>query len=171
VSGTLIVAVVAVGLSAASIAWQASTFVLSGARVRVGLRHGGLDVKSGRSVLLEFPRRRNRERVIDDPSYIDVFAIAVTSSGRTDVDIVSWGFEFMLDTSVWLHGADGGLNLTLPHRLRHGSQCALYLTDEDVQSAVDAVVAPGAVRVRGWVSLGNGKNVYTAPVVLDKSPP
>lgn len=168
-SGALIVAIVAVGLSAASIAWQASTFLLSGARVKVELRYGHLDSRSGDSVLLPFPPHGSRPDNEPEPGYIAVVALAVTNSGRTDVDIASWGLEFELDEKAWMYGASGGLNPPLPHRLLHGSQRGLYLADADVQSAVDGLVAPKSVEVCAFVSLGNGKSVRTASVVLEKS--
>jgi hypothetical protein len=161
---TLALAIAGVVLALASLAWQASAFLLAGSRVRVRLRYGGLGPE-GDSIVWNFGERPNDFPLPD--TYTEVVVIEVTNSGRTDVDVLAWGVE--VPPGITVSGSSGdGLNPPLG-RLQHGSQRNWFVEYEAFQSIVDNALALGPIRATGLVRLANGKTKRGKPTLMEKT--
>lgn len=158
---TLIVAIVAVALACASLAWQGASFVLSGSRVRVKLRRGairrGLPGGTARIAGPLNPRLDDYEIMRRQGFTDEVLIVEVRNVGRMAVSVESvsldaddgWGFAHPGDPE----------NATLPHRLEAGSRQSWHIALEPLQAIVDL---DRKVR-KAWmtVELGTGKALRT----------
>ncbi len=148
---TLVLALLGVVLAVVSLAWQAVTFFLSGARVKTKLLLGGLG--PGGAILWEV----GPEGAELSPDDLPVVAVEVTNSGRTDIDVVGWGLDYgrglTFVPSPWWP------NKELPFRLKHGSQQTWFVKRADADHAANAVGKAQAVT--GFVRLGTGRTERT----------
>ncbi len=149
---TLVLAVLGVVLGVSSLVWQAVTFVLTGARVTVKLLNAA--VQDGGA--LTWPVGGSGGPV-PPPGSALALGVEVTNSGRTDVDVVSWGLDF--GEGIVLVPGEWWPNAKLPHRLQHGSQRTWFTQARDVQSVPNA--RRKEVSVSGFVRLGDGRTVRT----------
>src|SRR3954451_16923534 len=132
---SLIVAIVGVTLASASLAWQAASFALSGHRVRVELRRGGIRRGPGGTARLAGPLSPSasqvqmmREQGFND----DLVIVEVRNVGRMAVSIESvsinadddWGFSYLSDPE----------NPSLPHRLEAGSKESWHIALAPLQA-------------------------------------
>ncbi len=156
---TLVIAVVGLVLSVASLTWQVSTFLLSGARVRCELRHVG--VAPGRTWASVPPRNPLRlPPELTEQGFTDErLAVIARNVGRLPVSVERYALMF---------GA--GINFgsvrpeshepQLPHRLEPGEQATWMLSLAEARDIVSHA-RKGPQRAWMTVELGNGKTVRT----------
>lgn len=159
----LSVAIVSLVLAALSLGWQIAQFLLTGARVRAGLKAGLLG--SGGALVWPVTTRqvdveRYRQQGFTDP----VFAIEVRNTGRMSIAVEQvkvrfegWGAEF--------HEPEAPYNPPSPTRLEPHSSKTWYVNADTVKaaarSAIEAGMATRPLRACGVAALGDGKRVTT----------
>ena len=114
---TLVIAVVGLALAAASLAWQAATFALTGSRVKAEILHGAL----GRGGLVTSPPDKwtpNSRAVLASQGFSqEVVAVEVRNVGRMPATVQK--VTAYLDNGVGLVQEQS--NKPLPCRLEAGS--------------------------------------------------
>lgn len=163
---TLVIAIVGVVLAAASLSWQAATFVLSGHRVRVSLRYGAIRREPlGRAIRTTAPLTVDaaHARMMAEQGFTEPVLVAlVRNVGRMAVSIErveagfddGWSFSRLEDPE----------NAPLPYRLEPGASEAWHVEAEPLQMVVDADGQPR--RARMTVALGTGSVLRTKESVL-----
>jgi hypothetical protein len=158
-TAALIVAIVSLVLAAGSLAWQAASFALSGARVKVALRHGAVGPGGA---LTSQPGKFDVRRAAEEGFTLEVLAIEIINVGRMGVSVTRIGTRF--SNGMGFFETTNRLNPGLPFRLDPQTNQTFYVSMEPVRAAVysaQEVLGAGVVRVRGTVELGNGKTVQT----------
>lgn len=130
---TLIIAVLGLALSVASLTWQAATFVLSGSRVRADLKHGAANAAGaltgppGSSPLMSLVAQGFTEEVL---------GIEVRNLGRlaATVDRVQAALAGGMKLDL-LHDVAGP---QLPHRLEPQSAASWFMPAAPIRRAVAA---------------------------------
>jgi hypothetical protein len=139
VDASLIVSLVALGLSVVSIGWQAWTWRRSGAVVKV-------------TASQSFPVFGSD---VGDPHV----SVTATNKGRSPVTVNSWGFETPTGNKIFVT-QPLSWSTPLEHRLEPGTEASWYaVTEEIVNTCRD-----NGVRyqdLRAWVRLGTGRRVYS----------
>jgi hypothetical protein len=147
-------------LSLASLVWQAATWVLSGSRVRIALRRGGLRRDAHGTARLSGPLQPTEGdyAVMRDQGFTDeVLIVDVRNVGRMPVSVDTitintedgWGFGRLADPE----------NPELPHRLEPGSKQTWHVDLEALQQLVDADFKSRDAWM--MVELGTGKVLRT----------
>ena len=157
---TLIIAVVGLALAAASIAWQAATFVLAGSRVRVDILRGAI----GRGMLVTAP-----------PEHWTTNAIAIQASqGITQevvaVDVRNVGRMAATVQKLTVYIEDGvgfaptGTDPSLPFRLEASSSEKWWVDAAAVSAGLVASKLSPSSKVYIEVALGTGKTIKTKSI-------
>lgn len=165
VSPALIVAILGLTLAAASLTWQATTFVLTGSRVQCELHVGAIGQRQvfvhqpvGRNEVIGAPREEWQRQGLTEGR---LFVIA-RNVGRIAVTITGYSAtcgSARYGTMRPLLGEPA-----LPHRLEPGAEVMWTLPTEEVREF--AAAGRGDMNVRMSVDLGNGKRVDSRAVPL-----
>jgi hypothetical protein len=162
---TLVVAIVGVSLALASLAWQAATFVLSGSRVRLTLRRGGLRRTVGGVARMSEPLQPTASDydVMHSQGFTEeVVLVEIRNKGRLAVSVEDvsattedgWGFQRAADPE----------NQSLPHRLEPGAKETWHIELSVFQHLVNTDGKQRKVWMR--VELGTGKVLRTKQATL-----
>jgi hypothetical protein len=162
---TLVTAIIAVALAAASLAWQAATFVLSGSRVRVTLRRGAIRRQPGEVSRVSFPVNPTASAIqtaVAQGFTQEVAVAEVRNRGRLAVSVEKaslesedgWGYALLQDPE----------NPPLPHRLEPGALQTWHVELKPLRMVVDG---DGKARRVGMViELGTGKVIRTKKAIV-----
>lgn len=141
---TLALAILGVALALASLLWQAWTWMHDGPIVKL-------------ETLNHFP-------AYGDQIGEALVALKVSNRGRSATTIESWGLElpggsslFVTDQPAWF--------TRLPHRLEPHSSIDLRISHEDIRRVAQERNIPFS-QFRPWVSIGDGRKVYSKGVPL-----
>jgi hypothetical protein len=141
---TLITAIVALGLSACSLTWQAATFVLSGPRIRVRLAEGLRNPTGGVMVAPKSVYSDGGRKVRAMGYTQHVLLVQAENSGRLPATVSGWKLQLARGHAIFINPEDP-LNPPLPHRLEsHSSQS--WAADAATILATEAATA---VHLRG----------------------
>lgn len=166
---TLIIAVLGLALSVASLVWQAATFRLEGPRVRVELQAGAMAGRGYGRVPLKADWRTSVRQMQAQGMSKPIAVLVVRNVGRAATTVVGYSVKGKNGVAFGLTGAPPGTP-ALPHRLEAGSMVLYYLDLIDyyldlidVASVAYASrqVRDGAKRVFGVVDLGSGKVIHS----------
>ncbi len=115
---SLVVGICGVVLASLSLGWQAASYVLTGGRVKVRLRVGGL----GNGGMVTAPPNSLRanwwENLASQGFPQPIVAVTVANVGRQPVTVARWGLRSGLGMS--LYPAADSIGPRLPHRLEVG---------------------------------------------------
>ncbi|MGN6867450.1 MAG: hypothetical protein ACTHMY_03490 [Solirubrobacteraceae bacterium] len=146
-------------LALASLGWQAFTFLRSGSRVEVVLRHGATDFT--RVVTMQGPLHAEQARQLQSQGlHQPVFGIEVINSGRGPTSVQA--VEIAFDNGAAFTGEYLANPPALPHRMEGESETTWLMDAIHVHSAATAFYKfgnpPGQPQVvRGRVRLGGRK--------------
>lgn len=132
-AATLIIAVLGLVLSVASLTWQAATFVLSGSRVRAELKHGA---RNASGVISGPPRSQQLKALAEQGFPEEVIGIKVHNVGRLAASIDS--VEAALAGGVKISMLVDIVGPSLPHRLDAQSSASWFLPAAPIRRAVFA---------------------------------
>jgi hypothetical protein len=168
---TLLIAVVGLGLAIASLVWQAATFVLSGARVRVEIQIGAHD---GAGTIMSGPPESLSQGMglLARQGYAnEMIGARVRNRGRMAMSVES--FEVVFSNKIALSHPGNGLGPDFPYRLEPQSSASWFLALDPVRHAVatsaSTLGTPNPDRVRVRVGLGNGKAALSASFPVEGS--
>jgi hypothetical protein len=115
---SLVVGICGVTLASLSLGWQAANYVLTGGRVKVRLRVGGL----GNGGMITAPSNSLSanwwENLASQGFQRPIVAVTVANVGRQPVTVARWGLKSGLGMS--LYPAADSIGPHLPHRLEVG---------------------------------------------------
>lgn len=115
---SLVLGICGVVLASLSLGWQAAQHVLTGGRVKVGLRMGAL----GHGGIVSAPPSSIREgwwnQLAEQGYRRPVVAVQVANVGRLPVTVARWGLKS--GRGVSLYPAADSIGPALPHRLEAG---------------------------------------------------
>jgi hypothetical protein len=128
---TLIIAVLGMGLSVASLTWQAATFILSGSRIRAELKHGA---RNAGMVGSGAPGSQPLKALAEQGLTEEVVGVEVHNVGRlaASVDRV----EAALAGGMKLQMLLDVTGPSLPHRLEPQSSAAWFVPAAPIRRAV-----------------------------------
>lgn len=166
---TLAIAVLGLVLSVVNTAWQVRQHVLSGARVDVALRWGGM----GQGRVASGPVQGSLESTmrnagVDTP----VFVVRGANGGRSPVDVTDFSVQLEGGGAMSLAGAD--YNPSLPHRLEPGSSVSFMLPLDLVEGLITAFSEGAQGRICGTLDLavgGQKTSDWVTYSVADHGPP
>jgi hypothetical protein len=163
---TLVIAVLGLALSVASLSWQAAAFVLSGSRVKVELRHGAQD---GVGNLMHGPPGTHDARLLASQGFVhELLGVQVRNVGRMPVDVEK--VEAVLPKGIRFSHPQGHLGPSLPHRVQPHSSQTWFLDMQPIRKAVYANAQtfglPATQPVYVAVGLGTGKTAETNQRIL-----
>lgn len=147
---TLVIAVVGLILSVASLCWQIAQHRLSGPRVRVELLWGGIAHDRAVTGPIQGTLEVFRHAGVDTA----VVAVKGRNHGRLPIDIT--GFTVEMDGGGGYSLPGWQPNPSLPHRLESGSEVTFYVPFEDLQAAVAVFQSAFRGRLRGRLDLAAG---------------
>jgi hypothetical protein len=115
---SLVLGICGVVLASLSLGWQAATYVLTGGRVKVRLRVGGL---GDGGIVIAPPNSLNAnwwEYLASQGYPRPIVAVTVANVGRQPVTVARWGLKSGLGMSMY--PAADSIGRRLPHRLEVG---------------------------------------------------
>jgi hypothetical protein len=159
ISGTLIVAIIALVVSVSSLTWQIVLYLLGGARVRAVLRVGALG--PGGAVHGPVDERVDFSQLAQQGYPEPVFAVQARNAGRLAVSVTKWDVAFDNGASFFQPGWHPNNDRPLPYRLEPGDEAVWFCPMAPVVAAAKAFASSShPVRlVRARVGLGTGKTV------------
>ena len=157
---TLVIAVVGLVLSVASLCWQVAQHRLSGPRVRAELLWGGIAHDRAVTGPIKGTLEVFRHAGVDTP----VIAVKGRNHGRLPIDVT--GFTVEMDGGGGYSLPGWRFNPSLPHRLESGSEVTFYLPLEDVERAVTVFGRVYRGRLRGRLDLAAGDPAASAWVAF-----
>lgn len=165
---TLLVAVLGVILSVASLVWQAATYLLEGPRVKVELRVGAASFSGGYAHQPVKPGwQRGLAEMAAQGMTQGLLVVLVRNIGRHPTSVLRYSGVTDGGVKFGLTSAPPGCP-SLPHRLEPHSEALFYLELADAHAVVDATAATAkrARAIRIEVELGNGRTVTTKEKLL-----
>ncbi len=170
-TATLVIAVVGLVLSVASLVWQATTFRLSGPRVRVELLIGAVSRNGFATAPLGSGWQRSLEQLQANGLPTAVLAVRVRNVGRQATSVERYEAAFNNRASYSLTVPPPGCP-SLPYRLEAEAQAVWWLPLEDVaqfvvrsQNVLSKPMTAAAMRIE----LGSGRKYQTEQrVTLDE---
>jgi hypothetical protein len=128
---TLVIPVLGLVQSVASLTWQAATFVLSGSRVRADLKHGAANAAG---FLTGAP---GVYRSVDDQGLGDeVIGVKVRNVGRLAASVDS--IEVAMAGGMRMQMPSEVMGQSLPHRLEPQSSASWFVPAEPIQRVIRA---------------------------------
>lgn len=160
---TLVIAVLGLVLSVASLCWQVAQHRLSGPRVRAELLWGGM----AHDRVVTGPLRGSLEAFSHAGVTTAIIAVKGRNHGRLPIDVT--------DFTVEIEGG-GGYSLAgwrpnppLPHRLEAGSEVAFYVPMGQIETAVRVSGSSYRGRLRGRLDLASGDPAFSGWVSFPPS--
>jgi hypothetical protein len=135
-NGALVVGICGVVLASLSLGWQAATYVLTGGRITVGLRVGGLGNGGIATAAPETLSQDWLENLASQGFPQPIVAVTVANIGRQPVTVARWGLKSGLGMS--LYPAADSIGPDLPHRLDIGESATWAVDMHAVQAFIDA---------------------------------
>jgi len=165
-SVTRVTAIVALGLSAASIAWQLATFFLSGPRVRVRLWEGFRNPATGGVMLGALSNYSDGGKAIRAMGFTDhVVGAMARNSSRLPTTVTGWSIRFAGGVGVYMRPGDM-LNPKLPYRLEAKESQGWFADVSDIGPWMVKLAAVGKREgSRGVIDLGPGKSIQSRDAV------
>jgi hypothetical protein len=157
---TLVIAVIGLVLATLSLIWQASTFFLTGPRVKVRLSEGLRSPQGGVVIAPPSIYTEAGRAALDADGYTEhVLAVTARNAGRAPVSLTRWSLRFGNEVVVVYPG--GGGNVPLPHRLEPAADITWYAPVPDVVPYVADFVdqSERARTLRGEVDTALGTTV------------
>jgi hypothetical protein len=133
---SLVLGICGVVLASLSLGWQAATYVLTGGRVKVRLRVGGL---GDGGIVIAPPNSLNAnwwEYLASQGYPRPIGAVTVANVGRQPVTVARWGLKSGLGLS--LYPAADSIGPSLPHRLEVGESETWAVDIAPVQAFIQA---------------------------------
>lgn len=157
-SGTLVVAILALAVSSSALTWQIVQFALGSSRVTAELRYGAHD--GGGAVTMPIADRPPDFKQLASQGYTDlIFAVQLRNSGRLAVSVTNWSMAFDNGGAFTVPRSPINNHAPMPYRLEPGAEQTWFCPVHDLIAAAqafDATSKPvGEIRARA--SLGNGK--------------
>lgn len=173
-TGTLVVGIVALVLSASSLTWQVVQFVLGSSRVFTELRYGAHNGAAAVTAPVKAAGGSiDVEQLVIQGYTEQALAVQVQNRGRMAVSVMNWSIAF--DNGGAYSLADWVVNnrYSLPYRLEPGSEATWLCPFADIQRAVNAFSSSNKPVTKAFarVSLGNGKVVTSRNYMTFASPP
>jgi hypothetical protein len=186
-NGALVVGICGVVLASLSLGWQAATYVLTGGRITVGLRVGGLGNGGMATAPPETLSQDWLENLASQGFSRPIVAVTVANIGRQPVTVARWGLKSGLGMS--LYPVADSIGPDLPHRLdigesatwavdMHAVEAFIYATNEtfgesqreQAGSLVGKIQAdmkklPQGKDVAGIVELADGRFKLSSSVI------
>jgi hypothetical protein len=136
ISGTLIVAILALVISTSSLTWQIVLYVLGGARVRTELRIGALGPGGAIHAPAEAPM--DAAELAQQGYREPILAIQARNTGRLAVSVTNWDVAFDNGGAVSQPGWHVNNAYPLPYRLEPGHEAVWMCPASLVQAAIEA---------------------------------
>jgi hypothetical protein len=159
ISGTLIVAILALITSVSSLTWQVVLFLLGGSRIRTELRIGAL----GPGGAVHSPPDAPMDAAeLTAQGYTEpVFAVQVQNRGRLAVSVTKWDVVLDNGSSFFQPGWHVNKAYSLPYRLEPGDEAIWFCPAMPVHAAIKVLASSSRpVRlIRARVGLGTGRSV------------
>jgi hypothetical protein len=165
-TATLVIAVVGVTLGALSLIWQATTWLLTGPRVKVSLREGfrgpGGAILGPRALYTDAGLAALRRQGFTDP----ILAIEAVNVGRLPTTVRSWSIVFG-NRAAYENQADPR-NPQLPYRLEPHSSASWYAPLEDLQALQPGFTdqSDEAATVRGVIDLQSRQTITSKEALI-----
>jgi hypothetical protein len=139
---TLGVGFAALLLASISLIWQAVTWNLTGARVKVKTSHVFL---------------------VMEPDLRHAISVEARNVGRSSIEITGWGFK-LEDGRSMVVPHPRSWNPAMPMTLEggHSASWSVPIVDLDTD-----LTSTGAAQLRGFVNLGTGSQAVGKPITLD----
>jgi hypothetical protein len=123
-------------LASLSLGWQATTYVLTGGRITVGLRVGGL---GGGGMVTAPPENLSQdwlENLTSQGFSRPIVAVTVANIGRQPVTVARWGLKSGLGVS--LYPVADSIGPDVPHRLNIGEAATWAMDMQAVEAFIHA---------------------------------
>ena len=159
---TLGIAVLGLCLSVASLVWQATTFRLSGPRVRVELRVGATNGQTYATMPLKQDWYDSVIRLQQQGMGLPIIAVMIRNVGRQATSVVNYAAALDTGISFGMTSPPRGCK-PLPHRLEAEDQILYYVELEDCLRLAHSVqfLPKKPSRLHMTVDLGSGKTLKT----------
>lgn len=165
----LVVAVLGLVLSTASLVWQAATYRLNGPRVRVELLVGAVSSYGGAGGMATAPVgptwQRDLAALRQQGMAEPMVAVRARNIGRAPTTVTDVGATFDTGAAYTLAGGTPG-SAPLPHRLEAEDSAVWWLPLGEVAGIVRGTAEVDGLRtvrtVRMSVVLGSGRKITTA---------
>ncbi len=135
-NGALVVGICGVALASLSLGWQAATYVLTGGRITIGLRVGGLGSGGMVTAPPETLSQDWLESLASQGFSRPIVAVTVANIGRQPVTVARWGLKSGLGMS--LYPAADSIGPSLPHRLDIGDSATWAVDMRAVEAFIHA---------------------------------
>jgi hypothetical protein len=158
VSGTLVVAILALTVSTSTLTWQIVQFILGSSRVSAELRYGAHN-GSGAMTMPVGSSPPNFDQLKSQGWTELVLAVQVRNSGRLAVSVTNWTIAFDNGGSFTVPSWSVNGHAPIPYRLEPGSEQTWLCPLADVMAAASAfdVTDKPTRHLRARAALGNGK--------------
>jgi hypothetical protein len=169
VDASLVVGIIALALSLASLIWQAATYFLTGPRVRVRLHEG----YGGPGGLMLGPTSMYTKDGLDALGRMGysehILAVEAINLGRLPATVNHWSIKF--GNGVIYQNPNDELNPKLPYRLEPHSSATWQAPAEHFQSVQEDFTDQGeaAATVQGEIKLQGGRTVSSRNRLVVKS--
>jgi hypothetical protein len=146
--------VIGIILSSLSLGWQAATFALTGGRIKVSLRIGGMNASGMLTMPIDSVRENSLEQVASQGYGRLVVAVQVANVGRLPVTVARWSLQH--PEGIGLSPIGASVGPPLPHRLEVGQSETWALDLSEAMrfvAACNETVGEDAKKRRGIVLL------------------
>jgi hypothetical protein len=166
ISGTLVVAILALVISVSSLTWQIVLYLLGGSRVRTELRIGALGPSGA---VHGPPESQVNPALLAEQGYNEpIIGVQVRNVGRLAVSVTKWDVAFDNGGAFSQPGWHVNDAYPLPYRLEPGGEAVWFCPAAPVHATIKAFASSShPVRfVRARVGLGTGKSVTSKNSML-----
>ncbi|NYJ07039.1 hypothetical protein [Petropleomorpha daqingensis] len=157
-TGTFIIALLALVISTASLTWQVVQFILGASRPRVGLMIGGMNANGAVTAPVKGFRL---EQLVRQGCSTPILAVQVQNRGRLAVSVTNWSISFDNKASYTLPSWQPNDRVSLPCRLEPGAEVTFLCPLDEVDAASRLLQASS--KPPKWcqasASFGSGKTV------------
>lgn len=165
-TAALVIGLIGLVLSAASITWQAATFVLSGGRVKVDLRLGAMHHTGAGMVHGPVSDQVSPEINARQGYTHPIIGVRVRSVGRLPVTVTEWSI-FETHKGMSFNPIGSSIGPTLPYRMEAGSSEVWTVDAESIRGLIEVCaehydIPLSQIAVKGRVTLGDGRTYETA---------
>jgi hypothetical protein len=157
-TGTLVVAIIALCVSTATLTWQIVLYLLGASRPKVELRIGGMNEMGAMTAPIG---GIDLDQLVRQGYETLVLAVEVQNRGRLAVSITAWRIAFDNAASYTQPNWAPNDRVALPHRLEPGAEAIFLCPLSEVNVAARALrkSSKPPKSCRASVSFGTGKTV------------